>query len=191
MVAFVPIHGLHHFAYRCRDAEETRRFYEDLLGLPLVHLIRADHVPSTGEYCPYVHLFFQLGDGSYVAFFDLGDDEASAPSPNTPGWVNHLALRCGSLAEVEEAKRRLEAAGVDVIGVTDHKFIKSIYFFDPNGIRLELTCEVGPEEYVAEARRRAHADLAAWTLEKARLRESGGLDARKAIVTAGVARAPA
>lgn len=55
---FAPIRGLHHVAYRCRDAEETRRFYEDLLGLPLVHVVRADRVPSTGEYCPYVHLFF-------------------------------------------------------------------------------------------------------------------------------------
>ena len=50
------IHGLHHFAYRCRDAEETRRFYEDLLGLPLVMTMKLDVVPSTGEHCPYVHL---------------------------------------------------------------------------------------------------------------------------------------
>ena len=61
--------GLHHFAWRCRDAEETRRFYEDLLGLPLSHIIRLDHVPSTGEYCPYVHLFFEMADGSSIAFF--------------------------------------------------------------------------------------------------------------------------
>ena len=51
-----PVQGLHHFAWRCRNAEETRRFYEDLLGLPLVHVIKNDHVPSTGEYCPYVHI---------------------------------------------------------------------------------------------------------------------------------------
>ena len=53
---------LHHFAYRCRDAEETRHFYEDILGLPLKHIIRMDHVPSTGEFCPYVHVFFQMRD---------------------------------------------------------------------------------------------------------------------------------
>ena len=51
-----PIHGLHHFAYRCKDAEETRHFYEDILGLPLYHIIQSDYVPSTGEYCPYTHL---------------------------------------------------------------------------------------------------------------------------------------
>src|ERR1700693_5004649 len=88
----VPIRGLHHFAYRCRDAEETRHFYEDILGLPLTMLVRAEHVPSTGEFCPHVHIFFQLGEGSYLAFFDLGDNEKALPSPNTPAWVNHLAL---------------------------------------------------------------------------------------------------
>jgi len=163
----VPIHGLHHFAWRCRDAEETRRFYEDILGLPLVHLIRADHVPSTGEYCPYVHIFFRMTDGSYLAFFDLGDDTAAAPSPNTPAWVNHMALRVGSLAELEAARRRLEAHGVEVIGVTDHHFVKSIYFFDPNGFRLELTTFVGTPEYMAEKQRSAHGECAAWTREKA------------------------
>ena len=76
----VPVLGLHHFAWRCRDSEETRRFYEDLLGLPLVHVIKSDHVPSTGEYCPYVHIFFQMRDGSYIAFFDLGDDVTALPS---------------------------------------------------------------------------------------------------------------
>ena len=162
----VPIHGLHHFAWRCRDAEETRHFYEDILGLPLVHIIRAENVPSTGEYCPYVHLFFQLTGGSCIAFFDLGDNTIAEPSPNTPAWVNHIAFRVGSLAELEEAKRRLEAAGIEVIGLTDHHFVRSIYFFDPNGIRLELTFEVGPEEYLAEKRASAHAELAAWVKEK-------------------------
>ena len=168
----VAIHGLHHFAHRCRDAEETRAFYEDLLGLPLVHIIRADLVPSTGELCPYVHLFFQLTDGSCVAFFDLGDDQASVPSPNTPAWVNHLALRVGSLAEVAAAKERLEAAGVEVLGITDHHFVQSIYFFDPNGIRLELTYEIGPAEYLEQAKSEAHACLAAWNEDKAARRRA-------------------
>lgn len=180
MPDFVPIHGLHHWAYRCRDAEETRRFYEDVLGLPLVHVIRADNVPSTGEYCPYVHIFFRMRDGSYLAFFDLGDDAASAPSPNTPAWVNHIALRVDSVDAVEEAKRRLESAGVSVLGVTDHHFIKSIYFFDPNGIRLELTAYTGPDEYVAKKERSAREECAAWTREKAARRLAGTLGVPKA-----------
>ncbi len=162
----VPIHGLHHFAWRCRDAEETRHFYEDLLGLPLVHVIRSDNVPSTGEYCPYVHIFFQMRDGSYMAFFDLGDDVAAAPSPNTPAWVNHIALRVGSVAEVEQAMARLQAAGVEVIGVTDHHIIKSIYFFDPNGLRVELTTPTVPDDHMQAVARTAHGELARWVVEK-------------------------
>lgn len=162
----VPIHGLHHFAWRCRDAEETRHFYEDLLGLPLVHVIRSDNVPSTGEYCPYVHIFFQMRDGSYMAFFDLGDDVAAAPSSNTPAWVNHIALRVGSVAEVEQAMARLQAAGVEVIGVTDHHIIKSIYFFDPNGLRVELTTPTVPDDHMQAVARTAHGELARWVVEK-------------------------
>ena len=168
----VPVKGLHHFAWRCRDAEETRRFYEDLLGLPLAHLIRADNVPSTGELCPYVHIFFQLRDGSYIAFFDLGDDTAAEPSPNTPAWVNHIAFEVGATEELLAAKARLEAAGVEVLGVTDHHFVNSIYFFDPNGIRLELTVRVDPPGYMAEKMASAHAEIAAWSTEKAARRKT-------------------
>jgi len=166
----VPVRGLHHFAWRCRDAEETRRFYEDLLGLPLVHVIKSDHVPSTGEYCPYVHIFFRMRDGSFIAFFDLGDDIAALPSPNTPSWVNHIALRVDSVADLLAAKARLEGAGVEVLGVTDHHIIESIYFFDPNGIRVELTTPTVPQAEMDAHALRAHADLDAWTARKAELR---------------------
>jgi glyoxylase I family protein len=166
----VSIHGLHHWAFRCRDAEQTRHFYEDVLGLPLAHLIRAENVPSTGEHCPYVHIFFEMTDGSYLAFFDLGDDQASDPSPNTPRWVNHIALKVGSMAELRDARKRLEAHGVEVLGITDHHFVQSIYFFDPNGIRLELTYESGPAEYMQEKKASAHSELAAWIKEKDALR---------------------
>ncbi|MFC5607248.1 VOC family protein [Variovorax soli] len=165
----VPVGGLHHFAWRCRDAEETRRFYEDLLGLPLVHVIKADHVPSTGEYCPYVHIFFQMRDGSYIAFFDLGDNVKALPSPNTPAWVNHIALRVDSVDALLAAKARLESAGVEVLGITDHHIIESIYFFDPNGIRLELTTPTVPQATMDAHAARAHAELDAWIEDKARL----------------------
>lgn len=168
MNAFVPIRGLHHFAYRCRDAEETRRFYEDLLGLPLTHIVRAETIPSTGEYCPYVHLFFEMTDGSSVAFFDLGDNAVSEPSPNTPRWANHLALRVDSVDAVHQARERLVKAGVDVIGPVDHDgFVLSIYFFDPNGVRLELTTNIASAEELADFRAEARAKCDAWSQEKA------------------------
>jgi catechol 2,3-dioxygenase-like lactoylglutathione lyase family enzyme len=161
------IRGLHHFAWRCRDAEETRHFYEDLLGLPLVHVIKNDRVPSTGEENPHVHIFFEMGDGSFMAFFDLGDDEAAAPSPNTPAWVNHIALEVPDMERLIAAKARLEAAGFSVVGVTDHHIIKSIYCFDPNGLRVELTTKAAEDEELARAARHAHEALRDWTAVKA------------------------
>lgn len=170
MSSFVPIRGLHHFAYRCRDAEETRRFYEDLLGLPLTHIVRADTIPSTGEYCPYVHLFFEMTDGSSMAFFDLGDNQVSEPSPNTPRWANHIALRVDSVEAVKTALACLTAAGVEVLGPVDHDgFVTSIYFFDPNGIRLELTTGTASADKLQRFRDEARARCDAWTQEKAAL----------------------
>ena len=167
-IAARPIQGLHHFAWRCLSAEQTRVFYEDILGLPLVHVIKKDHVPSTGEYCPYVHIFFRMRDGSHIAFFDLGDDKAAEPSPNTPGWVNHIALRVAERSDLEVMKQRLLAHGVEVLGITDHDaYIHSIYFFDPNGLRLELTIEVAESAVVHSFAQTAHAQLQEWNAEVA------------------------
>ena len=163
----VPINGLHHFAYRCRDAEQTRHFYEDVLGLPLFHFIRSDIVPSTGEYCPYVHIFFRMTDGSCLAFFDLGDDVLPAPSPNTPAWVNHIALRVDTVEQLEDMKTRLEAHGIEVLGVTDHRVFKSIYFFDPNGIRLELCAQLASSSQMFSEQKGVHEKVQAWSKEKA------------------------
>ena len=161
-----PIHQLHHYAYRAKDAEQTRAFYEDILGLPLYHIIQSDYVPSTGEYCPYTHFFFRLQDGSFIAFFDLGDDQAALPSPNTPLWVNHISFRVDTVQALEDMKTRLQAHGVEVLGVTDHHIFKSIYFFDPNGVRLELTAQMADEFQMMQESTTAHARLSEWTARK-------------------------
>ncbi len=165
------IQQLHHFAYRARDAEETRHFYEDILGLPMYHIIQSDHVPSTGEYCPYTHFFFRLQDGSFIAFFDLGDDEVALPSPNTPSWVNHVAFRVNSIDDLEAMKVRLVAHGIEVIGVVDHHIFKSIYFFDPNGVRLELSAQIAGEFQMLQESKTAHARLDEWTARKVEWRK--------------------
>lgn len=154
---------LHHFAWRCRDAEETRHFYEDILGLPLAHVIRADTVPSTGEECPYVHIFFRMKDGSFIAFFDLGNGRGPEADPTTPAWVNHFAMEVDSEAELLAVKKRLEDAGIDVVGIADHGFVNSIYFFDPNGLRLEFTYKTEGQAYLDAAESEAHVLLAEWT----------------------------
>ncbi|NJS36161.1 MAG: VOC family protein [Brachymonas sp.] len=175
------VQQLHHYAYRARDAEQTRSFYEDILGLPLYHIIQSDIVPSTGEYCPYTHFFFRLQDGSFIAFFDLGDDTAAEASRNTPLWVNHISFRVNTVQDLEAMKARLQAAGVDVLGVTDHHIFKSIYFFDPNGIRLELTAQLADEFQMLQESKTAHARLAEWGERKAAWRQE-----RDAALAAGL-----
>jgi len=157
---------LHHHAWRCRDSEETRAFYEDVLGMKLAIFLRLPHYEQPGDRPPFTHLFFEMNDGSYIAFFDLGDDGATVPDPETPDWVNHLALEVESLEALEDQKRRLEAAGVAVKGPKDHHFVHSIYFYDPNGIRLELTARVHDQAFLEEEASHAHARLRAWQDEK-------------------------
>ncbi|WP_321161518.1 VOC family protein [Verminephrobacter eiseniae] len=102
---------MRHFAWRCRDSEETRRFHEDLPGLPLVPVMESGHVPSTGGHGTGMHIFFQMRDQmrdrSHIAFFGLGDGAAALPSPDTPAWVNRIALRVDSVAELRAAKAQL------------------------------------------------------------------------------------
>ena len=169
MDKFVPVQGLHHWAYRCRDAEETRHFYEDILGLPLIHFIRAgNYVGTSGERVDmFCHLFFEMVDKSCLAFFDLGDDEISEPSPNTPRWCNHMALKLKSVEDLDKAHARLVAEGVEVAGPLLHDgYVKSIYFFDPNGARMELTTETASPQLMATYRGEARGLCDAWTAEK-------------------------
>ena len=140
---FPNLRRLHHFAWKCKDVKETEAFYTGILGLPLVHTIEADHVPSTGEYAPYKHIFFQIDDGSCIAFFELGDGKGA--ETDCDDWVVHFAFKVWRHDELLAAKEHLEENGIDVIGPTDHGFIQSIYFFDPNGLRLEITYDTGKQ----------------------------------------------
>lgn len=169
MAAAPKIKGLYHFSFPCRDGEETRKFYEDILGLPLVNCMTADRVPSTGEEKPYAHFFFEMADGSYMAFFDLGENEMPLPSPNTPAWVMHFAMEMDTIDDVLAMKKRLNDAGVQTTDIIDHEFINSIYFFDPNGLRLEVTVRTDEPGYLEKAASEAHAAMTAWTEKKARM----------------------
>ena len=137
----------------------------DLLA-SLIAVVRADSVPSTGEKCPYVHLFFRMKDGSFVAFFDLGDGNATAPDPATPGWVNHISLEVASMDELALAKQRLIDAKVEVLGIIDHYWLQSIYFHDPNGLRMELSYRSKGADFLDACEKEAHGELARWTADK-------------------------
>lgn len=132
------IRKVHHVAYRCIDAKETVEWYEKHLGMNFVLAIAEDEVPSTKEPDPYMHVFLDAGQGNVLAFFELPTRSPMGRDTNTPVWVQHLALEVDSVETLVATKERLEAAGIEVIGPTDHTIFKSIYFFDPNGHRLEL-----------------------------------------------------
>jgi catechol-2,3-dioxygenase len=93
-----------------------------------------------------MHVFLDAGGGNVLAFFELPNSPAMGRDNNTPEWVQHIAFKVDSLETLTAAKAKLQAAGIDVIGPTDHTIFKSIYFFDPNGHRLELAVDTASAE---------------------------------------------
>jgi glyoxylase I family protein len=161
----VTVQRLNHVAYRCRDAQETTEFYADVLGLRLAHTIVQDRVPSTGELAPHAHVFFEMGDGSWVAFFDVSTEEHVAQETERD-WAQHLALEVDSVDVLVEKKAALEAHGIDVLGPVDHGFIQSIYFYDPSGHRLELAARTHRPGDLDRYAQHARDEVDRWTLHK-------------------------
>ncbi|HVZ45363.1 MAG TPA: VOC family protein [Ramlibacter sp.] len=159
------IEKLHHAAYRCRDSEETRRFYEDFLGLTLAGVVEIRETKS-GRATDTLHTFYRLDDGSHLAFFEAGDMPFEFKKQHD--YDLHIALE----VKPEVLQRMFEkgkAEGIETRGVSDHGFIDSIYFRDPNGYVLEL-CAKRPnhDEAMDPARNGARQKLDRWTAGKAR-----------------------
>ena len=160
------IRKIHHVAYRCRDAAETVGFYREVLGMDFTIAFAEDFVPSTHEPDPYMHVFLDAGGGNVLAFFELPTRAPMGRDPNTPAWVQHIAFSVESLAVLEATRRRLLERGIEVVGPTDHGLFHSIYFFDPNGHRLELTVDTATPEMTRGAREVAPAMLEEWSRTK-------------------------
>jgi glyoxylase I family protein len=141
-------------------------FYTNVIGLKFAHAIAQDRVPSTQAFSLHLHIFFELGDGSYLAFFELAKAALPQRDPNTPDWVQHLALEVTDEAALSEGKRRLLERGIDVVGPTDHGFCKSIYFFDPSGHRMEMTARTEKAGDLDRFAKAAPAILAEWEARK-------------------------
>jgi catechol 2,3-dioxygenase-like lactoylglutathione lyase family enzyme len=156
--------GVHHTAFRCRDAEETRAFYEDVLGLPVKAALAFETTPSSGQKRPFMHLFFELADGKYVAFFDMPDTATPEKFELKDPFDLHYAFEAESHEEMMRFQRRLHAAGVPCYGPIDHHFVQSIYFADPNGLQLEITSrEPAHDAIMAEEAGKARQLIADWT----------------------------
>jgi catechol 2,3-dioxygenase-like lactoylglutathione lyase family enzyme len=163
------ITGMHHSAYRCRDAAETRAFYEGVLGLEVAAALAFDTKPGTDEPLDYMHIFFALGDGNYVAFFDIPEGATDAHFALKSGWDLHFAFEATDRTALDDFHARLTDHGVRVFGPVDHGFITSIYAYDPNGIQIEITCRAADHDAIL-AGERAKADRAIdhWSDLKAR-----------------------
>jgi catechol 2,3-dioxygenase-like lactoylglutathione lyase family enzyme len=157
------IKGLHHNAWRCSDSERTRRFYEDFLGLPLVNAFPIGET-KTGRKTEALHSFYRMADGSCLAFFEV----PGMPFEFKPqhDYDLHIALEVDA-GVLEPMMAKARAADIEVRGISDHGFIRSIYLRDPDGYVVELTAKVErPEPPVEEAMRDAHAALARWQAHK-------------------------
>ncbi|MDW3205163.1 MAG: VOC family protein [Alphaproteobacteria bacterium] len=157
------IQGLHHNAYRCRDSEATRAFYEDFLGLPLVHAFEIQET-KTGRETRVLHSFYQMKDGSCLAFFEVPGSPFDFKDQHD--YDLHIALQVDRETMVAMFEKG-QQAGIETRGIADHHFIESIYFRDPNGYVIELTCptEAGVD-ILRRAKGKAHDILANWQATK-------------------------
>jgi catechol 2,3-dioxygenase-like lactoylglutathione lyase family enzyme len=157
------VRAFHHVAYRCRDSEETRRFYEDFLGLELAQAFVIERT-ATGREAAVLHSFYRLGDGTFLAFFEAPDSPFDFKARHD--FDLHVAM--------EVAPERLgtmlakgKAAGIETRGPSDHGVMRSIYFRDPNGYVVELAAKTEThDEKMDPARNGARATLTAWQARK-------------------------
>lgn len=153
------IKGLHHAAYRCRDSEETRAFYEDFLGLPLANAFEITQT-QTGRETGVLHSFYRMDDGSFMAFFEAPDMDFTFKDQHD--FDLHIALEVDD-ETLERMVERGREAGIDTRGPVDHGFIRSIYFRDPNGYVVELTAKKSDERFdTSKAEAEARSALDEW-----------------------------
>jgi catechol 2,3-dioxygenase-like lactoylglutathione lyase family enzyme len=158
------IKGLHHAAYRCRDSEETRKFYEDFLGLPLAAALDISET-KTGRTTSVLHTFYRMDDGSCLAFFEAPDMDFDFKRQHD--YDLHIALEV-SQGDLERMFAKGKAEGVETRGISDHHIINSIYFRDPNGYVVELTAKTpGHDQAMNKGHENAEQALRAWQARKA------------------------
>ncbi len=159
----MEIRGLHHNAYRCRDSEETRKFYEDFLGLPLVNAFEIT-VTKTGRDAHVLHSFYAMKDGSCLAFFEAPDQPFEFKTQHD--FDLHIALEIPH-SDLKPWMEKGRAAGLEVRGVADHEMIDSIYFRDPNGYVIELTGKREEHDALMDpTKNRARDHLGKWQIDK-------------------------
>jgi catechol 2,3-dioxygenase-like lactoylglutathione lyase family enzyme len=157
------IRKLHHNAYRCRDSEQTRAFYEGFLGLPLAGTLEIKETKS-GRATNTLHTFYRLDDDSYLAFFEAPDMPFDFKTQHD--YDLHIALEVSRDA-LNEMFAKGKAQGIETRGVSNHGFIDSIYFRDPNGYVIELCTKRDNHDREMDPRHNgAREKLDRWTAAK-------------------------
>lgn len=156
---------LHHNAYVCTDMEAVRQFYEEVIGFPLV-ATWAEQTDLFGKVRTYMHCFFDIGDGSALAFFQFADpdDHAEFGPELQPSGFRHLAMKVDQ--ETQDGIRdRLAAAGITEpqTYILNHGYCYSLYVFDPSGLLVEFTVDCDDMDQInVDKKKTAHEDLAKW-----------------------------
>ena len=159
----IPIKNFHHVAFRCRDAEQTRWFYEDILGLKLAAAMSFDNLSGTEKKIEYMHIFFEMVDGNYIAFFDDPHNAEKDSFKDMNGFDSHVAVEVESMEHLKEIEAKLNTINWGSF-IIDHEFVTSLYIFDPNGIQLEFTCRASNhDEIMKEDAAKAHEEIKKWT----------------------------
>ena len=154
------IKGLHHNAYRCRNSEETRVFYEEFLGMPLAHALEINET-KTGRQIRALHTFYRMFDGSFLAFFEVPNMNFKFKQQHD--FDLHIALEVSS-AVLREMFEKGKSSGIETRGIVEHKFIDSIYFRDPNGYVIELTAKRADHDLLTGNRSDALSILKQWAM---------------------------
>lgn len=158
------VQHIHHAAYRCRDAEQTRWFYEDVLGMKLAAALSFKQTSGTEIDRDYMHLFFDMGGGGLLAFFDEPAGAREEKFKKTDGFEVHIAFSVDSEEKMLEFQRRLQEAGTTCVGPLDHGFCKSVYAYDPNGLQIEFAWNTGEYDAImTEAGADAQNSMKKWT----------------------------
>jgi catechol 2,3-dioxygenase-like lactoylglutathione lyase family enzyme len=172
-MALAKIGNIQHAAFRCRDAEQTRWFYEDILGLPCKAAFAFDGISGTDIERRYMHLFFEMGDGNFIAFFD--DPSSATPEhfKQRHGFDVHIAFEIDTMADLDSWKKKLREANITCAGPLEHEFVRSIYFYDPNGLQCEITCKTDQySSIMIEEASHVSEHIRKWTEETRKLKES-------------------
>ncbi|MEP3050967.1 MAG: VOC family protein [Erythrobacter sp.] len=167
-----PIVGVHHGAFRCRDAEQTIWFYRDVLGLADPTGITLEEVPGTGADDPYMHLFFRMKNGEFIGFFDAPGTASVDSFARKDSFDVHWAFEVENEDDLVAMRDRICAHGVTALGPVDHGFVRSIYMYDPNGLQIELTYRVPEHDRILDAEQKTFPEtLSRWTARTRAIKE--------------------